>query len=217
MSVVAAPATRRPPVARSLEVYADIWCPFTHVGLRRLVAARDAKAPDLAIRVHAWPLEWINGRALEPEVVAGEIAGLQRSVAADLFAGFDPEHFPSTTIPALGLAATAYERGDVVGELVSMRLRTALFEEGRDLSDSAELHAIGRELGATPLAAEVAHAMVRADWERGRTRGVRGSPHFFAATRDWFCPSLRIRHDGSTFDVALDVDALDAFYRAIFR
>ena len=40
------------PLQHAIEVYADIWCPFTHVGLRafaeqRLIAGRT----DLAIRV----------------------------------------------------------------------------------------------------------------------------------------------------------------------
>ena len=200
--------------AARIEVYADLSCPFTHVGLRRLTAARDARAPEIRIRVRAWPLEWINGHPLAPDLVAAEVVGLRASVAPDLFAGFDAANFPRTTIPALGLAAAAYRLGDAAGERMSLRLREALFEEGRDLADEEQLRAIGCELGVEALDPRAGEAAVRADWERGRARNVRGSPHFFVRERDWFCPSLRVRHEGARFDISLDGPALDEFYAA---
>jgi hypothetical protein len=33
-------------------------------------------------------------------------------------------------------------------------------------------------------------------------------------TRSWFCPSLRIRHEGSDSDISLDTAALDDFHSA---
>jgi len=195
-----------------VDVYADISCPFTHVGLRRLAAARDTRAPRVRIRVRAWPLEWINGHPLAPDLVAAEIAGLRASVAPELFAGFDTPTFPTTTIPALGLAAAAYRIGDDVGERVSLRLRDALFEEGRDIGAADELRAIGAEFGVQPMEPLASEAAVRADWENGRARNVRGSPHFFVGAHGWFCPSLRVRHEGDAFDISLDAEALDAFY-----
>ena len=197
---------------RLIEVYADVVCPFTHVGLQRLVAARDARHPGLVIRVRAWPLEWVNAAPVEAETVAAEIAALRADVAPELFAGFDRAHFPATTIPALGLAAAAYRIDPHVGEATSLSLRRALFEEGRDLTDPAELRAIGLACGVEPLAGPEAVAAVRLDWERGRARNVQGSPHFFVGDHDWFCPSLRIRHVGDAFDVSVDAAALDEFY-----
>ena len=195
-----------------IEVFGDIWCPFTHVGLRRLVAARAAKDVQVSLRVHAWPLEWVNGRPLAGDLVASEIEALRSCVAPGLFSGFDPATFPHTMIPALGLAAAAYRLGDDVGEQVSLRVRDALFEEGRDVADPAELRSIGADFGVEPLVGPAAEAAVRADWELGRARNVRGSPHFFVGDRNWFCPSLRVHHEGSTFDVSVDSEALDDFY-----
>lgn len=203
---------RDPRGSTLIEVFADIWCPFTHVGLRRLVAARAAKGSRAPVRVRAWPLEWVNGRPLGCDLVAQEIAALRGSVAPELFAGFDPSHFPTTTIPALGLAAAAYQLGDDRGERLSLRLRDAFFEEGRDLADPAELRAIGAEFGVDPPPDAEAQAAVRADWELGRARNVKGSPHFFVGGRNWFCPSLRVRHENATFDVSVDSAALDEFY-----
>jgi hypothetical protein len=47
---------------------------------------------------------------------------------------------------------------------------------------------------------------------------VIGSPHFFTASGDFFCPSLDLSHDpGGRLHVSLDVDRLDAFLVACFR
>jgi predicted DsbA family dithiol-disulfide isomerase len=197
---------------KTIEMYADVSCPFAHVGLRRLVAARDARGSTARIRVRAWPLEWINGRQLAPELVTAEIAAIRTSVAPDLFAGFDPNHFPESTIGALGLAAAAYRRSSELGERLSLRLREALFEEGRDLDDAVQLRDLAHEFGLEPSSPSEAEGLVRADWERGQVRGVRGSPHFFVGTHNWFCPSLSIRHVGSEFDISVDAGGIDEFY-----
>ena len=95
-------------VKTRIEVFADIVCPFTHVGLRRLVEARDARSAHSTIRVRAWPLEWVNGRPFDAEVVGHEIEALRSDVAPEMFAGFDAAHFPRTSMPAFGLVAAAY-------------------------------------------------------------------------------------------------------------
>ena len=95
---------------------------------------------------------------------------------------------------------------------LSLRLRDALFEEGRDVADDAELRAIGAEFGVSRLAAPPRPRCAARLGGRGAARNVRGSPHFFVGGRNWFCPSLRIRHDDSTFDVSVDSAALDEFY-----
>ncbi len=50
-----------------IEVFADIWCPFAHVGLRAIDEQRaQAGRGDVAIWVRAWPLELVNGAPLDP-------------------------------------------------------------------------------------------------------------------------------------------------------
>jgi predicted DsbA family dithiol-disulfide isomerase len=201
---------------RRIEMFADVVCPFAYVGLARLLASRDDADAAVRVRVRAWPLEWVNGSPLDPRVVEHEVAALRASVAPDLFGGFDPGTFPRTSVPAFGLAAAAYAFSDECGERVSLDLRRALFEEGRDLADIAVLHEIGARHGVTPLDARTAAAAARVDWERGRARGVVGSPHFFVGEHGWFCPSLRITsHDGE-FDVRPDPGAVEEFYRGVF-
>ena len=199
-----------------IEVFADIWCPFTHVGLR-LVADRRLvrRRGDIAIRVRAWPLELVNGGPLDASRVEHHVRELRDQVAPDMFRGFAPTTFPETTLPALSLAACAYAASDAVGEAVSFELRDALFEHGLNISDPYVLREIAREhrLG---IPTEQDQAAVLADWHEGERRGVRGSPHFYCNGRDVFCPSLDISHDEEQLRLSKDLPALDSFLDACF-
>lgn len=109
-----------------IEVFADVSCPFTHVGLRRLVNLRDELGrSDVHLRVRAWPLEVVNGHPLDPDFIAEEVEEIRDQVAADLFTGFTATAFPATTLPALALADAAYARDVQTGERVSLALRDA--------------------------------------------------------------------------------------------
>ena len=197
-----------------VEVFADIVCPFTHVGLRRLSEQRHIRRVSLCLRVKAWPLEWINGTPLAPDLLTREIEALRARVAPDLFAGFDPTLFPLTSIPAFGLAAAAYDLDDSTGAAVSLALRDALFEHGQDIADDNILWDIGRRFDIEPLDHTSAEDAVRVDWEDGKKRSVQGSPHFFVGDRNWFCPSLRISHNGERFDIQIADNAMRDFYAA---
>jgi 2-hydroxychromene-2-carboxylate isomerase len=158
----------------------------------------------------------VNGEAVSAELVAEEVAELRRQVAPDLFAGFDAAAFPATALPALSLAARAYQVDARTGEEVSLALRAALFEEGRDIADAAVLRDIA---GRHEVAAEGGAAddeAVRAEWEEGRRRGVLGSPHFFAGGRDFFCPSLHITRVDGHLRVRFDEQGLRDFLQACF-
>lgn len=194
---------------RVLEVWADVVCPFTHVGLRRLTAQRDALGRDLRLRARAWPLEWVNGAPVAPEVVAEEIEALRGSVAADLFTGFTTAEFPATSVPALALASAAYARDVATGEAVSLALRDALFEQGRNVADPAVLRALAADHGIDPAAIDP--DAVRAEYDDGRACGVIGSPYFVVADRGFFCPSLEIRHSEAGFAVRFDAEAFEEF------
>ena len=202
---------------RVVEVFADVVCPFTHVGLRRLTSQREARGRgDVVLRCRAWPLELVNGAPLDPALVAEEVAALRASVAPDLFEAFDADRFPRTSIPALSLAAAAYRVGLTTGEHVSLALRSAVFEEGRNLEDPAVLAAIAVDAGLGPDAAAVDEDAVRGDWEQGARRGVVGSPHFFVDGTGLFCPSLRITHDEHGFSIEFDRPGFDDFVARCF-
>ena len=201
----------------AIDVYADIWCPFAHLGLRSVVRRRDALGRgDIVVRVRAWPLELINGRPLDPLVTAEHADTLRAQVAPDLFTHLDTDHFPQTSLPALALAAAAYRSGDATGEAVSFALRDALFEEGRDISDPKVLASVAKAHRVGPPTPDDDMA-IRREWEEGKIRGVKGSPHFFCGEVEAFCPSLDIAKDGEGhLHIRRNLEALDTFLAKCF-
>jgi len=187
-----------------LEVFADVACPFTHVGLRRFVAHRAALGRDEPLlRVRAWPLELVNGAAPNGSDIAVKVEALRDAVAPGFFVGFDPKTFPSSTRPALASAAAAYRLGPEVGEQFSLAVRDALFERGRDIADPEVLAELRAATGvAMPTEADV--ESVGADYEEGKRRGVVGSPHFFTVDGDFFCPSLDIETADGDLSITFD-------------
>jgi predicted DsbA family dithiol-disulfide isomerase len=183
---------------RTVEVFADILCPFTHVGLHTLIDRRTERGlSEPRLRIRAWPLELINGKPLDPHHIDAEIVALRGSVRPDLFAGFSIDTFPMTSMAAFALTAAADRSGDpVVIEEVGMALRDALFEQGLDIGRPEVVEAIARRFSLEPLNPDDTAAAVRADWDEGSSRGVVGSPHFFTDDGGtWFCPGLDISRD----------------------
>jgi len=178
-----------------IEVFADIWCPFAHVGLRAIAAQRIARGrDDLPMIVRAWPIEFVNGAPMNPDKTEEHIHHLREQVVPDLFIGFNRSTFPTTTVPALALVARAYRTGATTGEQMGFAVRDALFEEGRDISDRAVLADLAQRFGTDPPDdADV--QSVTDDWHEGQQRGVIGSPHFFCGDVQAFCPSLDISRD----------------------
>lgn len=199
---------------RVIEVFADVRCPFTHVGLRRLVERRTSSGAEFVLRVRAWPLELVNGEPLSAELIAEEVEALRHQVAPELFAGFPVATFPASSLPALDVTAGAYAVDIGTGERVALALRDAFFEEGREVADPEVLEEIAGRYGVAVGGGESAREAVMADWSEGRDRGVIGSPHFFAGGQGWFCPALDISHEGGQMRVAGNRPAFDAFVAA---
>ena len=150
-----------------VEVFADVACPFTHVGLRRFAAYRGQRGrTEPLLRVRAWPLELVNEKALDGPSLVAKIEALRADVAPDLFVSFDQDRFPATTLPAMAAEAAAYRQW--------------------------------------------------ADLTEGQARGVAGSPHFLTADGNFFCPSLRIDHDGDGYAVSFDPIGFQRFVSAAF-
>lgn len=203
----------------TVEVFADVLCPFTHVGLHTLIDRRTQRGLDEPrLRIRAWPLELINGAPLDPDHIAAEIVALRASVRPDLFTGFSVETFPRTSMAAFALTAAADRTGDpALIEKVGMALRDEVFEHGLDIGRPEVVQAVAARFGLTPLDADVAEAAVRADWAEGKKRGVVGSPHFFTPDGGgWFCPGLAISRDAAgEFTVAWK-EGSEAFVDSVF-
>lgn len=199
-----------------IEVFADIVCPFTHVGLRRLVERRAAtRSTTPVLHVRSWPLEIVNGEPLAGDFVGEEVVALREQVAPDLFGGFDAARFPSTSLPALTLVAAAYRYDAQLGEHVGLGIRDALFEEGADIGSLEVLAEIATAHGLdAPKAVDL--DAITADLDAGRRRGVDGSPHFFLGTEGFFCPSLEISRVAGHLQVAFDATRFEQFARQAF-
>ena len=211
---VAAVATEPPSI---IEVFADVRCPFTPVGLRRFVERRAAlDRPDVRLHVRAWPLELVNGEPLAVDLIEEEVAELRDQVAPDLFNGFSRAWLSTTSLPALQLASGAYEQSVEAGEQVSLSLRWALFEEGLDIADPAILADVAAEAGV-PTSDSAGPELVLSDWREGQRREVIGSPHFFVQGAGFFCPSLDITRDGDGhLRIRVDEAGLETFLGRCF-
>jgi predicted DsbA family dithiol-disulfide isomerase len=194
-----------------VEVFADVVCPFTHVGFRRFVARRGEVTMTVPrLRVRAWPLELVNGQPFDPDTVARHVHELRAQVAPELFRHFTPDAVPTTSMPAFALVAEAYKVDDALGEAVSLAVRSALFEDGRDIADPEVLADVASAHGIDRVGEAAARVPV-ADYEEGRRRGVQGSPEFFLDGRSYFCPGLHIERTGDEMVIEPDVTRFDAF------
>jgi predicted DsbA family dithiol-disulfide isomerase len=199
-----------------VEVFADLGCPFTHVGLRRFVERRaELGRTDVHLLVRSWPLEIVNGTPMDAAFIAEEVGEIREAVAPDLFTGFTAAAFPSTSLPGLALAGAAYGRSVPAGEAVSLELRDLIFEQGIDVSDPAVLDGVADRHGIDR--SSLGDALVRADHAEGVERGVVGSPHFFTSSGGFFCPALDVHRDThGHLQIHADPDGFDAFLTACF-
>ena len=199
---------------RTIEVYADIVCPFAYVGLTRLIERRhEMGRDDVQFHVRSWPLELVNGKPVAAHFIHEEIDEIRPQVAADLFTGFDPSQFPASTIPALALTAAAYDISISTGEAVAMTLRRLLFEDGRDIANADVLAEVAHRYGINEPYDD---SKVIEDLARGRERGVVGSPHFFLDGTSHFCPVLDIHRVDGALVVTVDKAASEAFVALCF-
>lgn len=202
-------------VMHTVEVYADITCPFAHVGLKRVMQHVSEMAEPVEVIVRAWPLEWVNDAPLAVDAVLAKAAALTDQLGVDDFSGLRSDAWPASTIPALNLTASGYERDSATGLAVSLDLRAALFERGEDVGDPEVLAQIAATHGLSAPRAAASEA-VQADYDSGLARGVKGSPHFFVGSDDFFCPALDLGHDADGHLTArFDADMLAEFFARI--
>ncbi len=199
-----------------VEVFADVGCPFAHMGLSMLVAERARRQrDDVALRVRAWPLEIINGVGFSGEAVATKAEALRSQLDTDRFAGFDGSSYASSFLPAMELTALAYETDAGIGESVALEVRQLTFEAGVDVADPTVLAAVAARHRLV-LPEPLGQRRVEADLAEGRSRGVIGSPHFFVAGSDSFCPALDIRTTDSGLEVSVARDGLRSLIELCF-
>ena len=108
-------------------------------------------------------------------------------------------------------AAQGYAASPATGLAVSLALRDALFQHGQDISDPNVLAELARQHGLDAPSSQ-AGQQVKVDYAQGQARGVKGSPHYFVGSYDFFCPSLDIGRDGArALTATFDTAGMDAF------
>ncbi len=199
------------------EIFADVWCPFAYVGIRKVFEYRDKLGRgDVPIIVRSWPLEWVNDAPMTQAKALGNCDALRRQVAGNHFTNKQLMNFPSTTLDALTLIAQAYEQDVIAGEKSSIVVREAIFEHGNDVTGHSVLHGIAASLGIS-YAPDADHVSVHRDWEEGKARDVVGSPHFFNGSVGVFCPSLQLtRTEDSGLIIQTNAEKLVAFLTTCF-
>jgi len=199
-----------------VEVFAEITCPFAYVGLQHVLEHIAEIDEPVDVIVRAWPLEWVNGTGLAFDGVETKAATLCEQLGVDDFASLRADRWPTTTIPALALQAAAYDVDSATGLAVALALRTALFEDGVDVSRADELARIASDHGVDFDFDD--DSAVRADHESGQARGVIGSPHYFVGDDDFFCPALDLSRDSDDHLIArFDPSGLGRFLERIAR
>jgi predicted DsbA family dithiol-disulfide isomerase len=122
----------------TLAVFADLGCPWAHVAVHRLWAARQrcGLTDDVRFDIRMFALELANDRPTPYRIVHLEIPPLSEHVPD---AGWqtwqdDPTHWPVTMLPAMEAVEAAKEQGLEASEHLDLELRRAFFAESRCVS-----------------------------------------------------------------------------------
>jgi predicted DsbA family dithiol-disulfide isomerase len=98
---------------------------------------------------------------------------------------------------------------------VALEVRDLTFEQGVDVADPAVLADLASRHGIeAPDPSE--RTRVEADLAEGRERGVVGSPHFFVAGVDAFCPALDIQSGDAGLQVSVARDGFSSLVDLAF-
>jgi predicted DsbA family dithiol-disulfide isomerase len=174
----------------TIVVYADITCPWAHLAVYRLHAARTKLDldGDVAFDVRAFPLELFNEQATPKNVLDAEISvagGLDPGAGWQMWQRPESE-YPVTSLPALEAVQAAKEQSLAGSEALDRRLRVGFFGESRVISLRHEILDMAGDvpsIDADALAEAIdsgrARSAVMEQTEVARGDDVDGSPHLF--------------------------------------
>ena len=203
----------------TIVVFADVGCPWAHVAVRRLWAARErAGLADGSLRfdLRAFPLEVVNERPTPYRTVAElevpvlcevePAAGWERWSA-------DLTTWPVTTLPAMEAVEAAKEQGLEASEHLDVELRRAFFGASRCISVRSVILDVAAGCGRVDADA-LAEAL-----DDGRARrplldgywtvasAVQGSPHLFLPDgSDVHNPGIEMHWEGESGSKRLVID-----------
>jgi predicted DsbA family dithiol-disulfide isomerase len=214
----------------TIVVFADVGCPFAHIGLHRLLDTRARLDLDdaVALDIRAFPLELFNDRPTPKHSLDLEIAALSQAVPeAGWQAWSDRDYrFPVTMLPPMEAVQAAKLQSFRAAEQLDHRLRTAFFAESRCISMRHEILACAAECAAVDVAALTealddgrARRTVIDQWEQSQGEDILGSPHLFLPDgSEHHNPGMEHHWEGPQGGKTMIVDRNDAtVYEQIVR
>ena len=202
----------------TLVVFGDLGCPWAHVAVRRLWAARERAGLVDALRfdVRAFPLELINERPTPYTAVQVLEVPVLSKLEPD--AGWqpwsaEPTTWPVTTLPAMEAVEAAKEQGLEASEHLDVELRRAFFGASRCISLRSVILDVAAGCGRVnvdALADAVDDGRARRSLLDGYwavSEAVQGSPHVFLPDgSDAKNPGVELHWDGEKGGRRLVID-----------
>src|SRR5438270_9368996 len=135
----------------TIVIFSDVGCPWAHLAVYRLLAARDRLGlGDAVVLDHrAFPLEIFNRRPTPRRVVSAEVpvvGGLDSKAGWEVWQE-DLATWPVTTLPALEAVQAAKEQGLAASERLDRALRVAFFGQSRCVSMRHVILELAKECG----------------------------------------------------------------------
>ncbi len=189
----------------TVDIVADVVCPWCYVGVKSFLKSRDALQDDYDVipRFRPYQLnpglpaegvdrhEFYRKKFPDPEALAAARAAIRENARASGF-DFDPAaqpHLPNT-VKAHQIIRLAHFAG--VQEAATLGVYRAFWDEmkniGEDavLIDVAEAAGIARDLAAAALSSREDAAMIETESDAFRRAGVSGVPTFIVNERTGF-------------------------------
>ena len=175
---------------KTIVVYADISCPWAHLAVYRLHAARAKLDMDDEIRfdIRSFPLELFNKEPTPKKILDAEISvagGLDPDARWQMWQRPESE-YPVTMMPALESVQAAKEQSLLASEQLDRRLRVGFFGESRVVSLRHEILELAGECPAVDvdqlavaLDTGTAREAVMEQKKIAEGEHVDGSPHLF--------------------------------------
>ena len=204
----------------TLVVFADLGCPWAHVTVHRLWAAREQAGLQDRLRfdIRPFPLELINERptpfrALQLEVPP--LCELEPDAGWELWSA-EPTTWPVTMLPAMEAVEAAKEQGLEASEHLDVELRRAFFGASRCISLRSVIRDVAAGCGRVDADAlgealddgRARRPLLDAYWSAAEV--VDGSPHVFLADgSDAHNPGVEFHWDGEGRSKTLVIDRDD--------
>lgn len=175
----------------TIVVYSDVGCPWAHLAVYRVLAARKRLGLDgeVVLDHRAFPLELFNRRPTPRRIVSAEVpvvGGLDPHAGWQMWQD-DLATWPVTTLPALEAVQAAKAQGLEASERLDRALRVAFFGQSRCISLRHVILdvAAGAGLDVAALSEALddgrARRTVLDQAAAAEESEVKGSPHLFLA------------------------------------